>query len=103
FRAGQDLQEPGFDLHHVSLLAWPPAAGGLTMAHTASRRRALAAALSASTFRRSSGSVLEGRRLNHQSAALTVSPSSSPVRTPGRLPQPCLDPGAAPAPAGPPG
>src|SRR5580692_3682688 len=47
FRAGQDLQEPGFDLHQVSLLAWPPAAAGLawvglTMASTSSRRAAMA-------------------------------------------------------------
>jgi hypothetical protein len=45
---------------------------------------AMAAPVSASAFRRSSGSVLEGRRLNHQVAALTVSPSSSSVLTPGR-------------------
>ena len=40
--------------------------------------------VSASTFSRSSGSVLEGRRLNHQVAVLTVRPSSSSVLTPGR-------------------
>ncbi len=44
----------------------------------------MAASLSASTFSRSSGSVLDGRRLNHQVSAPTVSPSSSSVVTPGR-------------------
>ena len=44
----------------------------------------MAAPVSASALSRSSGSVLEGRRLNHQVAALTVSPSSSSVLTPGR-------------------
>src|SRR5580704_2146885 len=44
FRAGQDLQEPAFDLHQVSLFFWPPAAAGsfLTMASTSSRRAAMA-------------------------------------------------------------
>jgi hypothetical protein len=44
----------------------------------------MAAPVSASALSRSSGSVLDGRRLNHQVAALTVSPSSSSVLTPGR-------------------
>ena len=42
------------------------------------------ASVSASTFSRSSGSVLDGRKLNHQVPVLTVSPSSSSVLTPGR-------------------
>src|ERR1700722_1674854 len=41
FRAGQDLQEPAFDLHQMSLLA-----GGLIMASTSSRRAAMAVSLS---------------------------------------------------------
>jgi hypothetical protein len=45
----------------------------------------MVACVSASALSRSSGSVFEGRRLNHQVAALTVSPSSSSVLTPGRL------------------
>ena len=44
----------------------------------------MAVSSSASAFSRSSGSVLDGRRLNHQSPVATVSPSSSSVRTPGR-------------------
>jgi hypothetical protein len=38
----------------------------------------------ASTFRRNSGSVLDARRLNHQSWPDTVIPSKSSTRTPSR-------------------
>src|SRR5256885_14559506 len=44
----------------------------------------MVASSSASTLSRSSGSVLDGRTLNHQVPAVTVSPSSSSVLTPGR-------------------
>src|ERR1700731_4021277 len=32
FRAGQDLQEPAFDLHQVSLLAWAACGGSAALA-----------------------------------------------------------------------
>ena len=44
---------------------------------------AISTSSAASTFSRSSGSVLDGRRLNHQVSPRTVSPSSSSVVTPG--------------------
>ena len=50
----------------------------------------MAASVSASTLSRSSGSVLDGRTLNHQVPVLTVSPSSSSVLTPGRPAKACL-------------
>src|SRR5262249_18810807 len=56
----------------------------LTTPSTSSRNAAMVASVSASTFSRSSSSVLDGRRLNHQVPVLTVSPSSSSVLTPGR-------------------
>ena len=43
----------------------------------------MAASVSASTLSRSSGSVLEARTLNHQSAWVTVSPSRSSTVVPG--------------------
>jgi hypothetical protein len=45
-------------------------------AKTRSRMAATPSASAASTFRRRSGSVFDGRRLNHQSSAVTVSPSA---------------------------
>ncbi|AYG82479.1 hypothetical protein DWB77_04655 [Streptomyces hundungensis] len=48
-----------------------------TSARTSSLTLAIVVASRASTFRRSNGSVLEARRLNHQSWAVTVRPSSS--------------------------
>src|SRR6516225_4747667 len=82
-RAGQNVKEPAFNLHQIPLPF-------LTMPSTSSRRAAMAVSSSASTFRRSNGSVLDGRRLNHQSPAATVSPSRSSVLTPGRLAKACL-------------
>jgi hypothetical protein len=51
---------------------------------TLSRTSAIVSAVSDSTLRRSRGSVLLARRLNHQASAETVSPSRSSSVTPGR-------------------
>src|SRR6516225_8684822 len=82
-RAGQDVQEPALDLHQIPLPF-------LTMPSTSSRRAAMAASSAASTFSRSSGSVLDGRRLSHKSPVVTVSPSSPSVLTPVGLANACL-------------
>jgi hypothetical protein len=53
---------------------------------TWSRTSAIVSAVSDSTLRRSRGSVLLARRLNHQASAETVSPSRSSSVTPWRPP-----------------
>ena len=59
-RAGQDLQQQRIEVHHAS---------PRTRTRTSSRSRSMVGRSAASTLRRSRGSVLLGRRLNHQSAA----------------------------------
>ena len=49
-------------------------------ASTSSRLRSIRSRVRASRFNRTSGSVFEGRTLNHQSAYSTVRPSSSMIR-----------------------
>lgn len=55
------------------------------IASASSLTLAIVSASLASAFRRSSGSVLEGRTLNHQSAEETVRPSSSSSSMPSRV------------------
>src|SRR6478752_8987705 len=54
-----------------------------------SRTRAMVAPSAPSALSRSSGSVLDARTLNHQSAWVTVSPSSWSTSTSSRLPPVC--------------
>src|SRR5690606_10540210 len=101
--AGEDFQEPRveFQRHgsvtslssrvpagHFSPDPSLPAPGhfSLTRARTSSRIAAIVASSRASALRRSSGSVLDGRRLNHHpgASAATARPSSSSIVTPGR-------------------
>ena len=53
------------------------------MPSTSSRSLSIVSSSAASTFSRSNGSVLDGRRLNHQPSPVMVSPSSSSVRDAG--------------------
>ena len=73
--AREDLEQLRVERHASTLLRSgqdPPRTSASTSAVCASH----AARSGASRFRRSSGSVLLGRRLNHQSPKSTVSPSS---------------------------
>src|SRR5690606_6307647 len=67
-RACQDLQQPVVDLHCHTSLSRP---------RTSSRTAVIVLWSAASALSLSSGSVLDARRLNHQPAPFTVSPSSS--------------------------